>query len=437
MSRNIGVIVPFKEKKNVGINKRTIAIALFAKKIIEKYSTLGLYGFDAAAMVFLEKIAEGEKQDKDIKRQIEFTVKLMLLHQNRNRLSRDIINENTAFQKNITNHVMVNLNRLLTVDKRVYRELSQLSYNNVKLKEAYDKIVKLENYEKKLVFQVRNQQTIKPKMLKNSFYQMFQRMLKQNQLKLSSQLFKESVERQQWKQNLNKLLELQTFRSDVERHEFLHVMQHGTLEERREAMEILKQAVMEVNTNIIKKEDKRSWFMELVSHGYEEALNQNVLNQNLWQQTIKILQRKHVLREHKEATEQHNWLEYGRQNQAVQGQKNEKKDKMQNQAEIIYQVKQKNRKEEVRLQVLKKQKEEQELRNIKQILQKQQTIQEKDHKLFEEIQTKLSQQDRLVNQLVQEQMVWKKSSSTNTISSAITKQLKSELHLDRMRYGAE
>lgn len=413
MSRNIGVIVPFQEKKNVGINKRTIAAALFAKRIIEKYSALGLYGFDAAAMIFLEKIAEGEKQGKDIKKQIEFTVKLMLLHQNRNRLSRDIINENTAFQKNITNHIMVNLNRLLTVDKRVYRELSQLSYNNVKLKEAYDKIVKLENYEKKLVFQVRNQQTIKPKTLQNSFYQMFQRMLKQNQLKLSNQLFKESVERQQFKQNLNKLLELQTFRSDVEKHEFLHVMQHGTLEERREAMKILKQAVMEVNTDIIKKEDRRSWFTKITQQGYEEVLNQNVLNQNLWQQTMKILQRKHVLRD----PVTHSITE--------------------NQAEMIYQVKQQNRKEEVKLQVLKNREQEQELRNIKQILQKQQTIQVNDHKMFEEIQTKLSQQDKLVNQLVQDQLEWKKQSSPSTISSAITKQLKSELHLDRMRYGVE
>lgn len=251
MKQKMGVIVPFHKREQGIINKRAVAIALFAKKIMEKYSALGMYGFDEAAMVFLEKLVEGEKKGKDIRKQIEFTVKLMLLHQNRNRLSRDIISENTAFQRSITNHVMINLNRLLTVDKRVYRELSQLSHNNVKLKEAYDKIVRLENYEKKLVFQMNHQQTIRPNVLKNSFYKMFHRMLKQNQLKLSNQIFQETAERQQFKQNLNKLLELQTLRSDVQRHEFLHVMKYGTLEERREAMEVLKEAVIEVDTMFV------------------------------------------------------------------------------------------------------------------------------------------------------------------------------------------
>lgn len=362
MERRIGVIVPFEAKRQCRIDKTALSILLFAKRILDKYSTLGMYGFDDAAMVFLEQIAEGEKQNKDIRKQIEFTVKLMLLHQNRNRLAKDIISEKTAFQKNITNHIMVNLNRLLSVDKRVYSELSQISYNNVKLKEAYDKIVKLENHEKKLVFQFQNHENIRPKSLQRSFYQMFQQLMQKNQIKLSSQLFKESVARKQFKNNLNKLLELQTLRSDVERHEFLHVMKHGTLEERREAMGILKDAVMEVNQELMKKEEKRSWYeTERIYH-----------NQN----------------------ERH-------------------------------------------LEIVKTRKQEKEIIQIKEILQQQQTIQAEEHKLYKEIQNKLVKQDQAVTKMMKEQDYMKKQGSPATISGAITKHLKSEIHLDRMRYGME
>ena len=362
MEHNISVIVPFETRKQYRLDKSSISILLFGKKILDKYSALGMYGFDDAAMVFLEQIAEEEKkQGKEIKKQIEFTVKLMLLHQNRNRLARDVINENTAFQKNITNHVMVNLNRLLTVDKRVYSELNQISRNNVKLKEAYDKIVKLENYEKKLVFQVNSQQTIRPKTLQRSFYQMFNHLLKQSQMKLSSEIFKESTARKQFKQNLNKLLELKTFQSDVKRHEFLHIMKHGTLEERREAMEILQSAVMEVNQNMI---------------------SNHVWNNSLVFKNLKVG-------------------------------------------------------EERMLQVMQQGKQEKEIRKIQRLLQKQQTIQIEDHRMFEQLKVQFSKQDEIIREITKEQEGIRKQGSPDTISAAISKQLKSEIHFDKMRYGME
>ena len=255
MPRKIGVIIPFEGKRKWMFNRNTSSIVLFAKKILDKYNVLGTYGFNEATMVFLEQLAWQEQQGKDIKEQIEFTVKLMMLRQNKNYVAKDIISGHTAFQRNVTNHVLVNMNRLLTVDKRIYSELNQLSRNNGKIKEAYHRIKKLENYEKKMMIQVQNQQTIKPKSLQRSFYQLFQRMFRQSQMKLSQQIFKESVSRQQYQYNVNKLLELNTWRNDLQKHEFLHVMQHGTLEERREAMEILKSAVVEVNRVAKKKEE--------------------------------------------------------------------------------------------------------------------------------------------------------------------------------------
>lgn len=358
--KNIGILVPFPTRKQRMMDKRALSILIFAKRILDKYSALGMYGFDDAAMVLLEKIEQMEKQDnKDIRKQIEFTVKLMLLRQNRNHLAQDIINGNTAFQKHITHHVMVNLNRLLTVDKRVYSELSQISRHNVQMKEAYDRIVKLENYEKKLVFQVQNQQTVKPAVFKRSIYQMFQRMMKQSQLKLSSQIFKESVERRQFKQNLNKLLELKNFRNDMERHEFLHVMKSGTLEERREAMDILKDAVMEVNQSVVKKQ---------VTSIVRNEVNNPLIYKEL----------------------------HTKQNVA----------------------------------------QKKEIDRLRELVFSQQTIQAEDRRLFEEIKTRLSKQDELVNRVIKEQDIKRKQGSPS-ITGAITKQLKSEIHLDKMRYGME
>lgn len=359
--RNIAVLVPFTVRQQRMMDKRALSILMFARRILDKYSSLGMYGFDEAAMVLLEKISEFEKQDnKDIQRHIEYTVKLMLVRQNRNRLAQDIINGNTAFQKQITHHVMVNLNRILNVDKRVYSELSQISRNNVQIKEAYDRIVKLENYEKKLVFQIQNQQMVKPAVFQNSVYQMFQRMLNRNQLKLSNQILKDSITRKEFKQNLNRLLELKNFRTDMERHEFLHVMKSGTLEERREAMGILKDAVMEVNQSYMKKS---------ITHIVRNEMT----------------------------------------------------------SPLVYQ----------QIQVEQNTRQKKELDKLKELVARQQTIQTEDRHLFTELKTKLSRQDELVNKIIKEQEVKWKQETPSSVSEAITRQLKSEIHLDKMRYGME
>lgn len=448
MERKIGIIVPFEVKKQRGIDRTVRAILLFAKRILDKYSTLSMYGFDDAAMIFLEQIAEGEKQSKDIRKHIEFTVKLMLHHQNRNRLANDIINENTAFQKSITNHVMVNLNRLLSVDKRVYSELNQISRNNVQIKEAYDKIVKLENHEKKLVFQVQNQEIRKPKSLTRSFYQMFQKLMQQNQVKLSSQLFKESVARQQFKQNLNKLLELQTLRTDVERHEFLHVMKYGTLDERREAMDVLRSAVVEVNQTLVKKEKKHALYTQK-----EELL---FITEN-GKQNLPVKERlKHTMKEImadtaflEETKNQHFWTgvssrhthfiqnRFMNNSQYVQGEQKLLIPESNRQEERQLKIAQLHRQEERQLQVAQNHKQEKEVTKLSQLLKEQQIIQAEDHKLFEEIKTRLTRQDQLVTKVMKEQEIQKKQGSPATISGAITKHLKSEIHLDRMRYGVE
>ncbi|SET16172.1 hypothetical protein [[Clostridium] polysaccharolyticum] len=360
-NQRMGILIPFKTNQQGKMDHRVLSILFFAKRILDKYSMTGMYGFDPAAMVLLEKIAEQEKPEhKNIQKQIEFTVNMMLLRQNRNRLAQDIIKENTAFQKNITNHVMVNLNRLLSVDKRVYSELNQISRNDVKIREAYDRIVKLENYEKKLVFQVQNQQTVKPEILKQTFYHMFQRMMKQSQFQLSTQIFKESIERKQFKQNLNKLLELKTLRKDMERREFLHVMKSGSLEERREALNILKDAVLEVNQTVMKKQISSIVRNELVNPLVYKEFH---INQN----------------------------------------KPEKK----------------------------------EIQEIKQYIVNQQAVQNKNSQMFAEIKKTLVKQDQLVQKVIKEQESHKKQDSSSAITRTITNQIKSELHLDRMRYGME
>lgn len=358
--RRIAVITPIEVVNQHRMDKRALSILLFAKRILKKYSALGMYGFDEAAMVFLEQAVEAEKQGKEFKKQIEFTVKLMLRHQTRNHLAQNIIHENTAFQKHITNHILVNLNRLLTVDKRVYSGLNQITRNNVQIKEAYDRIVKLENYEKKLVFQVQSQHMIKPKMFQSSVYQMFERMFQKNQVKLSNQIFQESIARKQFKQNLNKLLELQTFRKNMERHEFLHVMKHGTLEERREAMDILKGAVTQVNQTVLKSQVRNMVRKEITSP--------------LIYQDVHI---EHSLVQKKETTK------------------------------------------------------------LKELIVNQKREMETEHRLVKELQSKLTSQEQFIKNLAEEYAIEQKKDSPSRMTGMITRKLKSELHLDRMRYGME
>ena len=127
-------------------------------------------------------------------------------------------------------------------------------------------------------------------------------------------------------------------------------------------MGILKDAVMEVNQELIKKEEKRSWYeKERIYHNQNERY----------------------------------------------------------------------------MEIVKTKKQEKEIIQIKEILQQQQTIQAEEHKLYKEIQNKLAKQDQAVTKMLKEQEYMKKQGSPATISGAITKHLKSEIHLDRMRYGME
>lgn len=360
VGRNIRILRPFQVVNRHSMDKRALSILLFARQILNKYSALGMYGFDEAAMVLLAQAVETEKPGHDMKKQIEFTVKLMMLRQNRNHLAKDIINANTAFQNHITHHVMVNLNRLLTVDKRVYSGLNQISKNNVQIKEAYDRIVKLEKYEKKLVFQVQNQHVMKPKLFQSSIYHLFEKMMEKNQVKLSNQIFKESIARKQFKQNLNKLLELQTFRTDMQRHEFLHVMKHGTLEERREAMDILKGAVTQVNQTVMKNQ---------IRNLVREEMTSPLIYQDIHIQQNKI----------------------------------HKKD----------------------------------VGKLNEFITKQQVSREEESKLVKELQTKIVRQEKLIQRMVEEHTANQKNGTSLSVTGVITKQLKSELHLDKMRYGME
>lgn len=489
MPRRIGIIIPFEGKGKWMLNRNMSSIYLFAKKILDKYGVLGTYGFNDATLVFLEQLANQKQQGKDIKEQIAFTVKLMMLRQNKNYVAKEIISGHSAFQKNITNHVLVNMNRLLTVDKRIYSELYQLSRDNGKLKEAYRRIEKLENHEKKLVIQAQNQQIIKPKSLQRNFYQLFQRMFKQSQMKLSQQIFKESVARQQYRYCVNQLVEWNTWRSEQQKHEFLHVMQHGTLEERREAMEILRSAVMEVNRVTKGKEEHRNYqvvspelllvetenmdqnmtIWKKMSHLLKQIVTepyfiQEAIGKNVWvgiHNQLRIGDKQIVQMETgtvQKWTSQRLLSQAGERthlngtSQQIHSMNNvlfsqiEKKvsnhvlnrieHKVNNhvphvqETELIIQKKPVGR----HLETVRNHTQEKELMQLKEAFKRQEIVQIQEKHTMKEIQKQLEKQDKLVQKLVKKQNDKEKPSN---IASAINRQIRSELHIDRIRYGLD
>lgn len=388
MERKIGIIVPFQIKKQYQMDRVAKKSLLFAKSILKKYNALFMYGFDDAAMVLLEKISGDSKQETSIQRQIAFTVNLMLYHQNKNRLAKSIIEGNTAFQQSITHHVLVNLNRLLSVDRRVYKELSQITKNNVKIQDAYEKIQKFDNYEKKIVLKQRNQEMVKSTKWSRSMYQWMQTIWKQTQLKLSHQSLQESHIRKQFKTSLNKLLELKSLKSDVEKHEFLHVMKHGTLREKRDAMDILKVAVGEVvNSN---KKKTPIW------NQVEEKENTNI-----WNAYTKTYR-----------NSQHAILETRRLTTV----------KMQEERHLIN-VQNKKREQEIS-----------ELRS-KLVLEEEQRVMQ--GKILKELNSHFVKQSELVVGLQKNQEVWKQKSLPKVVGEHMERKLKSEIKLDKMRYGLE